>query len=70
MHVKRFTRAFYDPNRIARQLLGTVAFYADEYGNGDWVAITSYTRADSWLGDDTKIEMEVTARKEGVTYAV
>lgn len=70
MHVKRFTRAFYDPNRIARQLLGTVAFYADEYGNGDWVAITSYTRADSWLGDDTKIEMEVTTRKEDVIYAV
>ena len=70
MRVKRFTRAFYDPNRIARQLLGTVAFYADEYGNGDWVAITSYTRADSWLGDDTKIEMEVTTRKENVTYAV
>lgn len=70
MRVKRFTRAFYDPNRIARQLLGTVAFYADEYGNGDWVAITSYTRADSWLGDDTKIEMEVTTRKEDVTYVV
>jgi hypothetical protein len=70
MRVKRFTRAFYDPNRIARQLLGTVAFYADEYGNGEWVAITSYTRADSWLGDDTKIEMEVTTRKEGVTYAI
>lgn len=70
MRVKRFTRAFYDPNRIARQLLGTVAFYADEYGNGEWVAITSYTRADSWLGDDTKIEMEVTTRKERVTYVV
>lgn len=70
MRVKRFTRAFYDPDRIARQLLGTVAFYADEYGNSDWVAITSYTRADSWLGDDTKIEMEVTTRKEEVTYAV
>lgn len=70
MRIKRFTRAFYDPNRIARQLLGTVAFYADEYGNGDWVAITSYTRADSWLGDDTKIEMEATTRKEEVTYAV
>lgn len=70
MHVKRFTRAFYDPDRIAKQLLGKVAFYADEYGNGDWVAITSYTRADSWLCDDTKIEMEVTTRKEDVTYAV
>lgn len=70
MHIKRFTRAFYDPNRIAKQLLGTVAFYADEYGNGDWVAITSYTRSDSWLGDATNIEMEVTTRKEDVTYAV
>lgn len=70
MHIKRFTRAFYDPNRIAKQLLGKVAFYADEYGNGDWVAITSYTRSDSWLGDATNIEMEVTTRKEDVTYAV
>lgn len=70
MRLKRFTRAFYDPNRTASQLLGTVAFYADEHGNGDWVAITSISRSDSWIGDDTNLEMQVTARNEAITYDI
>lgn len=70
MRLKRFTRAFYDPNRTASQLLGTVAFYADEYGNGDWVAITSVSRSDAWIGDDTNLEMQVTTRNEAITYDV
>ena len=55
MRSKRITRAFYDPDRISAQLLGRVAFYTDEYGNGDWVAVISRTRSDSWIGDDTTI---------------
>lgn len=70
MRLKRFTRAFYDPNRTASNLLGTVAFYADEYGNGDWVAITSVSRSDAWIGDDTNLEMQVTTRNEAITYDV
>lgn len=68
MHSKRITRAFYDPDRISAQLLGRIAFYTDEYGNADWVAVISRTRSDSWIGDETTIEMELTARNEVVTY--
>lgn len=70
MRLKRFTRAFYDPNRTASDLLGTVAYYADEYGNGDWVAITSVSRSDAWIGDDTNLEMQVTTRNEAISYDV
>lgn len=68
MHSKRITRAFYDPDRISAQLLGKIAFYTDEYGNADWVAVISRTRSDSWIGDETTIEMELTARNEVITY--
>lgn len=68
MRTKRITRAFYDPDRISAQLLGKIAFYTDEYGNSDWVAILSRSRSDSWIGDDTTIEMELTTRSEVITY--
>lgn len=68
MRAKRITRAFYDPDRISAQLLGHIAFYTDEYGNADWVALISRTRSDSWLGDETTIEMELTTRSEVINY--
>lgn len=68
MRTKRITRAFYDPDRISAQLLGKIAFYTDEYGNSDWVAILSRSRSDSWIGDETTIEMELTTRSEVITY--
>lgn len=68
MRAKRITRAFYDPERISEQLLGKVAFYSDEYGNADWVAITTRTRSDSWIGDETTLEMELTTQNEVKTY--
>jgi hypothetical protein len=68
MRTKRITRAFYDPDRISAQLLGKIAFYTDEYGNADWVAVLSRSRSDSWIGDETTIEMELTTRSEVITY--
>ena len=68
MRAKRITREFYDPDRISAQMLGKIAFYSDEYGNADWVAITSRSRADSWSGDETTIEMELTSRNEVIVY--
>lgn len=68
MRTKRITRAFYDPDRISAQLLGKIAFYTDEYGNSDWVAILSRSRSDSWIGDETTIEMELTTRSEVIIY--
>lgn len=70
MRTKRITRAFYDPDRVSVTLLGKTAFYADEYGNGDWVAVTSRGRSDAWVGDETTIEMELTAGDEEITYDV
>jgi hypothetical protein len=68
MRSKRITRAFYDPDRISAQLLGRIAFYMDEYGNADWVAVLSRSRSDSWIGDETTIEMELTTRSEVIAY--
>lgn len=70
MRTKRITRAFYDPERISATLLGQTLFYADEYGNADWVVVVSRGRSDEWIGDETTIEMELTAGDEEITYDI
>ena len=68
MRTKRISQAFYDPERISIALLGKIAFYADIYGNADYVAITGRSRSDSWFGDETILEMELTSWSAGVDY--
>lgn len=68
MRTKRITQAFYDPERISIGLLGQVAWYGDIYGNADYVAITGRSRSDSWIGDETVLEMELTSWSAGVDY--
>ena len=68
MRTKRITQAFYDPERISIGLLGQVAWYGDIYGNADYVAIISRSRSDSWIGDETVLEMELTSWSAGVDY--
>ena len=68
MRTKRITQAFYDPERISIGLLGQGAWYGDIYGNADYVAIISRSRSDSWIGDETVLEMELTSWSSGVDY--
>lgn len=68
MRTKRISQAFYDPERISEELLGKIAFYGDIYGNADYVAITSRSRSDTWFGDETVLEMELTSWKAGIKY--
>ena len=46
----RFTVAFKDYIN-AESLLGTVMYYADMYGNSEWVAVTSVGRTESRYGN-------------------
>ena len=68
MRTKRYSFAFYDPERNGSNLLGETVYYADEYGSGDWCSIISVGRTDSWIGDDTVVELELTNSYEEITY--
>ena len=70
MRTKRYTFAFNDEDKIASDLLGEIVFYADQFGNGDWVVPVGFTRTDYWYGDDTSMQLELTEFDEGISYAV
>ena len=70
MRTKRYAFVFEDADRIAADLLGEVVFYADQFGNGDWVVPVGFTRTDYWYGDDTTMQLELTEFDEGISYAV
>lgn len=70
MRTKRITVAFADRDRIAKNLLGEVVYYADGFGNGDWVAVISSSRTDQWFGDETTLQLEMTDGGEGIQYEI
>ena len=70
MRTKRYTFVFDDKDRLASALLGEVVFYADQFGNGDWVVPVGFTRTDHWFGGDTSMQLELTEHDEGISYAV
>ena len=70
MRIKRYTFIFDDKDRIAPDLLGQVVFYADKFGNGDWVVPVGYTRTDYWYGNGTTMQLELTEHSEVISYEV
>ena len=68
--MKRFEIVFDDVNRIAGSLLGEVVFFADTFGNSDWVVPVTRSRADRWYGNTTQMEMELTDGEEEIEYEV
>lgn len=70
MRTKRITVSFADHDRIAKSLLGEVVYYADGFGNGDWVAVISSSRSDQWFGDETVLQLEMTDGDEGIQYEI
>lgn len=68
MRTKKYMFAFDDKNSIAESLLGRILYYADTFGNGDWVVPVSLSRSDQWYGNETVLEMELTNGFEEIEY--
>lgn len=64
----RFTVSFKDYVRTDN-LLGSLMFYADMYGNGAWVALVSVGRVESRIGNETTAELQLTYVDEEIEYA-
>ena len=68
MREARFTVTFKDYVDID-EMLGQTLYYADMYGNGAFVCITSIGRTESRFGNETTAELQVTRHDERIKYA-
>lgn len=67
MRTNRFSIVFHDTGN-AKELLGEVLFFADSFGNGEWVVPVTRSRTDHWFGDDTQLDLEMTDGEEVIEY--
>ena len=77
MRLKSFVVSFFDDNDIVDDILGTVVFYADNFGNGGYCVVTAYDRTNSFIkngagvyGNEVSLTLEVTNYDDSIEYPV
>ena len=75
MRLKSFTAAMFDDQGIVEDLLGTLVFYADNFGNGGWCMVTAYTKTDNFVkngqgiyANEVSLTLEVTNYDDSIKY--
>lgn len=75
MRLKSFTIAFMDEEGNSESLLGTLVFYADNFGNGGYCMVTSYSKKDSFIrtttgtyANEVTMTLEVTNYDDSIEY--
>lgn len=77
MKLKSFTASFFDDNDVADSLVGTVVFYADNFGNGGYCFVTSYEKTDNFIqnsqgiyANEVSLTLEVTDYDDSIQYPI
>ena len=77
MRLKSFTVTFFDDQNIAESLLGSLVFYADNFGNGGWCMVTVYDKTDNFVkngrgiyGNEVSLTLEVTNYDDSIEYEI
>lgn len=77
LRLKSFTATFFDEQGIAEELLGTLVFYADNFGNGGWCMVTAYNKTDNFVkngqgvyANEVSLTLEVTNYDDSIEYAL
>ena len=75
MRTKSFMATFFDDNGIVDDLLGTVVFYADNFGNGGYCFVTNYEKTDNFIkngqgvyANEVALTLEVTNYDDSIEY--
>ena len=75
MRLKSFTATMFDDQGIVEDLLGTLVFYADNFGNGGWCMVTSYDKTDNFVqnsrgiyANEVSLTLEVTNYDDSIEY--
>ena len=77
MRLKSFVVTCFDDQGIMEDLLGTLVFYADNFGNGGWCMVTAYDKTDNFVkngrgvyANEVSLTLEVTNYDDSVEYAI
>lgn len=75
MRLKSFTATMFDDQSIVEDLLGTLVFYADNFGNGGWCMVTAYDKTDNFVqnsrgiyANEVSLTLEVTNYDDSIEY--
>ena len=77
MRLKSFNISCFDDQGIAEGLLGTLVFYADNFGNGGWCIVTAYDKKDNFIkngqgiyANEVSLTLEVTNYDDSIEYPI
>lgn len=75
MRLKTFTALMFDDQGIVEDILGTLVYYADNFGNGGWCMVTAYDKTDNFVqnsrgayGNEVSLTLEVTNYDDSIEY--
>jgi hypothetical protein len=75
MRLKSFSISCFDDQGIMEGLLGTMVFYADNFGNGGWCMVTAYDKTDNFIqngsgayANEVSLTLEVTNYDDSIEY--
>ena len=75
MRLKSFTVSIFDDQGILEGLLGTLVFYADNFGNGGYCMVTAYDKKDNFVkngqgiyANEVSLTLEVTNYDDSIEY--
>ena len=77
MRLRTFSVSMFDEQNAAESLLGTLAFYADNFGNGGWCMVTAYDKTDNFVkngagayANEVSLTLEVTNYDDSIEYPI
>ena len=77
MRLKSFSVSCFDDQGISEDILGKVVFYADNFGNGGYCIVKSYTKTDNFIkngrgiyANEVALVLEVTNYDDSIEYPI
>lgn len=77
MRLKSFTVNMFDEQGISESILGTLVYYADNFGNGGWCMVTAYDKTDNFVqnsqgvhANEVALTLEVTNYDDSIEYPI
>ena len=77
MRLKSFTINMFDEQGILESILGTLVYYADNFGNGGWCMVTAYDKTDNFVqnsqgvyANEVALTLEVTNYDDSIEYPI
>lgn len=77
MRLKTFIITCFDNQNLMESLLGTMVYYADNFGNGGWCMVSAYDKTDNFVrngqgvyANEISLTLEVTSYDDSIEYPI